>query len=172
MHTHRPKTTIHLGMVVMLATLWLGSCSHDEKKDAATPGEMRGGLSNEAFAALLRGVSKGWNNNDARAAADCFAEDAVYIEPPDQQRYQGREALFEFFGGEAGRASPMRMDWHYIVFDEAQQVGMGEYTFQYKGRSTHGIVIVQVAQGKIRRWREYQYRSTMAWEAFIGSSRF
>ena len=120
----------------------------------------------------MSNVVTGWNNGNARAAADCFIADAIYMEPPDQQLYEGREALFEFFGGVEGRVHPMKMTWYHLLFDETKQIGMGEYTFAYKGRLTHGIVIVQISSGKINRWREYQYRSTMEWTDFIGKSAF
>ena len=129
-------------------------------------------LNNVQFESLLNCVSNGWNTNNARQAADCFSDDAVYIEPPDRQLYIGREMLFKFFGGTEGRINPMKMTWHHIVFDSAKQVGMSEYTFAYKGKKTHGIVLVKVKNGKIYRWREYQYRSNMKWDEFIGESQF
>ena len=148
----------------MMVFVLLSAC-HSER-------DSLNGLTGSEFESLLNGVSDGWNSNNARAAADCFTLDAVYTEPPDRQLYQGRQELFEFFGGEEGRNEPMNMTWHHLVFDEEEQKGMAEYTFKYKGRATHGIVIVQVANGKIRRWREYQYRSDMEWIDFIGLSDF
>ncbi len=129
-------------------------------------------LTTAEFEGVLYRISEGWNQNDARKAADCFALDAVYIEPPDQQLYEGRQVLFEFFGGSSGRSSPMTMTWHHIVFNEAKQIGAAEYTFAYRGRKAHGMVIVQTAEGKIKKWREYQYRSEMDWEEFVGKSMF
>ena len=129
-------------------------------------------LTSDKFNHLLSTVAKGWEEGDSRMAADCFAEDAIYIEPPNQQLYRGRNELFEFFGGEEGRSDPMNMTWHNIVFNEEDQVGMGEYTFGYRGRLTHGIVIVKVSAGKIWRWREYQYRTEMEWTDFVGESVF
>ena len=124
------------------------------------------------FVRLLNRVAEGWNRGDAATAAACFTEDAIYIEPPDQQLYRGRAELYEFFGGAEGRPNPMEMTWHHIVFDEDQHIGTGEYTFAHRGRLSHGIVIVKIEDGKIDRWREYQYRSTTEWRAFIGESRF
>lgn len=129
-------------------------------------------LNSHEFKRLLHKVADGWNNGNAQVAADCFTEDAIYIEPPDQQLYQGRNELYEFFGGIEGRSDPMNMTWHYLIFDEQEQVGTGEYTFAYKGRLSHGIVIVQISEEKINRWREYQYRSNMVWTDFIGRSMF
>lgn len=129
-------------------------------------------FSTAQFSELLNQVSHGWNIGNARKAADAFTEDAVYIEPPDRQLYIGRDKLFEFFGGEQGRANPMEMIWHHVVFDESQQIGTAEYTFKYKGRSTHGIVIIKIKNDKISHWREYQYRSKTNWLDFIGKSAF
>lgn len=124
------------------------------------------------FGQLLNRVADGWNEGNARKAADCFSVDAIYMEPPDRQLYRGRQALYEFFGGDSGRDSPMQMTWHHLLFDTATQIGTGEYTFSYKGREAHGIVIIQIAAGEIRRWREYQYRAELAWADFIGESAF
>lgn len=124
------------------------------------------------FEQLLQTVAEGWNESNARKAADCFTIDAVYIEPPDRQLYKGREALFEFFGGDAGRVDPMKMTFHHLLYNEDEQIGAGEYTFSYKGRETHGIVIVKIKSNKIHRWREYQYRSEVSWEEFVGESAF
>ncbi len=116
-------------------------------------------------------VARGWRTGDARLAADCFAADAVYSEPPDRQLYRGRKALFEFFGGVTGPERPMRMEWHHLVFDEAQQVGAGEYTFELN-RRYHGIVLVRIRDGVIANWREYQYESPLDWPTFVGENRF
>jgi uncharacterized protein (TIGR02246 family) len=126
-------------------------------------------LTAAGFRRLLETVAAGWNEGDARRAADCFADDAVYVEPPDRQVYRGREALYEFFGGES--PPPMSMRWHHVVFDEAEQVGAAEYTFEGR-RRYHGLVIVRVDGGTIARWREYQYASELEWPDFVGASRF
>lgn len=65
----------------------------------------------------------------------------------------------------------MVMTWHHLGFDEDSQVGFGEYTFQMNNRY-HGIVVVKIVEGKISNWREYQYRSNLAWEDFVGKSLF
>lgn len=115
-------------------------------------------------------IARSWSSGDARTAADCFAEDIVYMEPPDRQRYVGRPALYELSGGDD--PSPMSMTWHHLVFDPEQQIGCGEYTFHGR-RRFHGLVIVHVHGGRIRRWREYQYHDDdRDWTAFVGDSHF
>jgi ketosteroid isomerase-like protein len=123
------------------------------------------------FKSLMHTVADGWNEGDAKKAADCYTEDAIYTEPPDKQVYAGRKALYEFFGGDRKPEPPMMMIWHHLVFDEASQIGFGEYTFQMNNRY-HGIVTVKIRDGKISNWREYQYKSDLEWRDFAGKSDF
>jgi hypothetical protein len=68
------------------------------------------GRSNEQqFRELMQTVAAGWNEGNPAKAANCFTEDAVYMEPPDKQVYVGRAALFEFFGGAKGPEIPMHI---------------------------------------------------------------
>jgi ketosteroid isomerase-like protein len=122
------------------------------------------------FKALMESVADGWNTSNARRAADCFTDDALYSSPPNPIR-RGRETLFEFFGGAKGRRHPMKMQWHHLLFDEESQIGAGEYTFTYDIR-THGAVMVRLVNGKIANWREYETESPMEWEQFVGANRF
>ena len=128
-------------------------------------------MDSESFVRLMQTVADGWNENDAAKAANCFAEDASYIEPPDKQAYQGRAALFDFFGGNDDPPPRMEMVWHHLIFDEGAQIGCGEYTFQGQGRY-HGVVMVKLVDGLIATWREYQYASDLEWEEFVARSAF
>ena len=122
-------------------------------------------LSTNEFNQLMQTVADGWNEGNARKATDCFSEDAIYVEPPEKQLYHGRAELYEFFGGDNGTDLPMKMTWHHLAFNEEEQVGFGEYTFQLHG-CYHGIVVVKIVAGLIKAWREYQYRSELNWEEF------
>jgi ketosteroid isomerase-like protein len=123
------------------------------------------------FKDLMRTVAAGWNEGNAKKAADCYTEDALYTEPPDKQVYAGRKALYDFFGGEKKPDPPMRMTWHHLAFDEESQIGFGEYTFQMNSRY-HGIVVVKIRGGKISNWREYQYKSDLEWKEFVRKNDF
>ena len=127
--------------------------------------------STQDFVLLMETVADGWNEGNARRAANCFTEGAVYMEPPDRQFYKGRQAIYDFFGGPTKPNPPMHMKWHHLAFNEQEQIGYGEYTFQMNQRY-HGVVTVLVQNGKIAKWREYQYKSDTDWEAFTGKSRF
>ena len=76
------------------------------------------------FNQLMQTVADGWNEGNARKAADCFSPDAVYIEPPDKQVHRGRDELYEFFGGDNGPEIPMHMTWHHLAFNEEEQAGL------------------------------------------------
>jgi ketosteroid isomerase-like protein len=124
-----------------------------------------------AFRQLMQRLADGWNEGDARRAADCFTEDAVYTEPPDKQEYRGRQKLYEFFGGDLGRKASMHMVWHHLAFNASTQVGLGEFTFEY-GSKAHGVVVVKLRDGRIAHWREYYYESALSWEEFIRRNPF
>jgi SnoaL-like protein len=126
-------------------------------------------VDHEGFASMMATLADAWNTGDSRAALDLFTDDAHYVEPPDEQRYEGREQLFEFFG--ADDPPPMSLVWHHIVFDSEQQLGAAEYT--YRGaRTYHGITLVRLESDRIADWREYQYPSDLDWEAFSAGNRF
>jgi ketosteroid isomerase-like protein len=127
--------------------------------------------STATFRSLMETVAAGWNEGDAGKAANCFSEDALYLEPPDRQFYSGRPALYEFFGGGKKPEPPMKMTWHHLAFDEESQVGFGEYTFQMN-RRYHGVVVVRLRGGKIANWREYQYESPLEWKEFVRKNAF
>jgi hypothetical protein len=124
------------------------------------------------FAQLLDEVAGGWNTGDARRAAACFTEDAIYSAAGDTTARHGRLALYDFFGGEHGRPSPMSMTWHHRAFDPETQVGFGEYTFGYAGYQAHGVTIIQLRRGRIAQWREYEVASPASWAAFTRANPF
>ena len=128
-------------------------------------------ISTDEFERLMQTIAAGWNEGNARKAADCFSEDAIYVEPPDKQLYLGRAELHEFFGGDSGPDLPMKMAWHHLALNEKDQIGLGEYTFEMH-RRYHGMVVVYVESGLIKHWREYQYPSGLNWEEFTSQGAF
>jgi ketosteroid isomerase-like protein len=123
------------------------------------------------FTRLMQTIADGWNEGDAYKAADCFCEDAVYVEPPDQQVYHGRDQLYEFFDGDHSIDTPMHMTWHPLAFNRDEQIGFGEYSFQMHGKY-HGIVTVKLVNGLIKFWREYQYKTELGWDEFTALNPF
>ena len=126
-------------------------------------------MDRDGFTTMMRDLANAWNAGDSRAALELFAEDAHYVEPPEEQHYEGRSQLFEFFGKDD--PPPMALTWHHLVFDPEQQIGAAEYT--YRGtRTFHGITLVRLEDDLIADWREYQYPSGLEWEAFSAGNRF
>ena len=122
-------------------------------------------MTKSEFELLMQTIAEGWNEGDPQKAADCFSSDAMYVEPPDKQVYQGRDELYEFFGGDHGPEIPMYMTWHHLAFNEEEQIGFGEYSFQMFGKY-HGIVTVKLENGLVKFWREYQYKTELSWNDF------
>ena len=128
-------------------------------------------MTESEFKRLMQTIADGWNQGDARKVANCFSKDAIYVEPPEKQLYRGRDELYEFFGGDKGTDIPMQMTWHHLAFNEAEQIGFGEYTFEMHGRY-HGIVLVKVESELIKHWREYQYKTELNWKEFTSQNPF
>ena len=166
------KTALKLVSVVVLVlaaslTCIVGSTAkqfseNSPRASTLTPAEFRD---------HMKQLADAWNRGDARVAADLFAEDALYSSPPNSRIHDGRQDLFEWFGGAHGRPKPMRMVWHHLVFDEEQQIGAGEYTFTY-GMRTHGMVLIRFRDGRIANWREYEIESPLDWDVVVGKNQF
>jgi hypothetical protein len=148
-------------IILPLVILLLTQCSSGNGKD----------ISEKRFTEIVTGIAKGWNEGNAAFASQYFDDNAVYEEPPKKQLYIGKRKIFEFFGGEGGFDTPMKMQWHNLAFNEENQIGFGEYTFAMNNQY-HGIVIMKFEKGKIVRWREYQYKSDLNWEEFAKESKF
>ncbi len=124
-------------------------------------------MTHDEFVTLMETVAVSWNAGDTERGLSCFTDDAVYMEPPDRQRYAGRAELYAFFGAED--PPPMSMSWHHLLVEG--EIGVGEYTYRGE-RQFHGIVIVQLRDGRISRWREYERESALPFDEFAGPSLF
>jgi hypothetical protein len=125
-------------------------------------------MSKIEFKKLLNSLSDAWQRKDYQAAEDVFVEDIQYADP---LRYwlSGNRQLRAFF--ETDEGYPQRTVWHNIIFDEEQQIGVAEYTFDGTHRY-HGVVIIKVQNDKITRWREYQHIDPRDWQDFISGTAF
>jgi ketosteroid isomerase-like protein len=124
-------------------------------------------LNAQEFCALMEQLARAWSQQDTDSALACFSQDAVYMEPPDIQIYQGHEQLRLYF---AALTPGTFMRFHNLWFDETKQVGAGEYSFGSAGKAMadHGIVVVELRDGKIAFWREYQRKGPSVFQDFIG----
>jgi ketosteroid isomerase-like protein len=118
------------------------------------------------FESLLYRLADSWAGLDAEAAAACFTNDAVYMEPPDVQFFEGHDALTAYF-------SPLTkgtyLDFHGIWFDEDSQSGAVEFSFGVRGAETadHGVVVVGLRDGLISSWREYPRQGPVNFSSFV-----
>jgi len=127
-------------------------------------------LSPDDFTSVMHTIQSAWSAGDARKAADCFTENAIYSSPPSRG-HQGRENLYQHFGGAKGPAMPMKVEWHHLIFDPNQQLGMAEFTYQYH-LQTNGVVVLKFSNGLISNWREYDVPSDLIWSKFVGPNDF
>jgi uncharacterized protein (TIGR02246 family) len=106
------------------------------------------------FRSLIQRLADGWAALDAAAAVDCFTDDAVYMQPPEEQLFVGRDQLLAYFAPLAA-GTYLRLD--NVWFDEGRQRGAVEFTFGVGDQEPvdHGVSIVDVDDGRIRAWREY-----------------
>jgi ketosteroid isomerase-like protein len=118
------------------------------------------------YVALMNRLAAAWSTQDTDAGLDCFTEDAVYMEPPDIQIYLGREQLRPYF---AALKPGTYLRFHHLWFDEATQTGAGEYSFGGEGKplADHGVMVVEIRQGKIAFWREYQRKGPAPFDQFL-----
>jgi hypothetical protein len=125
-------------------------------------------LTSAQFVNFMERLARTWVENDTPMSLAHFTEDAVYIEPPDLQRYRGHNELRLFFNN---LTLGTTMTWHNLWFDESTQCGAGEYSFSlggWAGEANHGVAIVEMRDGLIATWREYQRRGPVSFESFTG----
>jgi ketosteroid isomerase-like protein len=120
------------------------------------------------FSRLMDRVAKAWMTQDTNAALDCFASDAVYMQPPDEQLYIGHGQLRPFFGAlKPGTV----MTIHHTFFDNQKQMGAAEFTFgnAQSGKGVTGVAVVTVHDGKIKTWREYFIKGPLDFDDFTST---
>ena len=111
-------------------------------------------LDRSTFQALMQRLSQAWAQQDTEAALTCFAQDAVYMQPPDVQFYRGHQQLRAYFGA---LRPGVFLEYQNIWFDESRQTGCVEFSFGNRAnpQADHGCIVVEVEDGLIAHWREY-----------------
>ena len=118
------------------------------------------------FDRVLESLAAAWSERDTAAALVCFTDDAIYMQPPDQQLYQGAAELRLLFDGlKPGTV----MQFHGAAFDPESQAGFAEFSFGRHGSATavHGVVRVTLSGGRISSWREYFESGPASFEEFV-----
>jgi uncharacterized protein YciI len=142
-----------LGVLVVLGSAPLGAA----ESTRITPAQFR---------ELMQRVERGWSTQDTELALSAFTPDAVYMEPPNLQLYRGQAELRPYFGA---LTPGTFMRFHRLLFDEPSQTGAGEYSFGTEGQrvADHGVAVVELREGRIAFWREYQRKGPFPFEAFL-----
>ena len=120
------------------------------------------------FRQLLDRLATGWAKRDYAVVAQEFSDDVRYGDPT-RYSFKNRSELQAFFENDEGYEQ--RTVWHTVVFDEKQQIGAVEYTYEGTHRY-HGTVLIGVRGGRITHWREYQHISGKPWEEFVAATMF
>jgi SnoaL-like domain len=120
------------------------------------------------FNEMLKSLADAWKQRDYQSAANFFDTNVRYGDPL-RYSWTDRAKLLAFF--EADEGYPQSTVWHNVLFDEDQQIGAAEYTYQGTHRY-HGIVLIRIKDGKITNWREYQHIDPREWKEFISGLSF
>ena len=123
-------------------------------------------MTSSEFRELLERLARAWSTQDTELGLSCFTADAVYTEPPDVQLYVGHEELRPYF---AALTPGTSMRFHTIALDEDARRGLGEYTFGHESSDSadHGVAVVDVDDGRIAVWREYQRKGPASFDDFV-----
>ena len=127
---------------------------------------MSKGITTQQFTALMDRLAQAWSGLDAESALACFTPDAVYMEPPNIQFYQGHDQLRAYFGA---LTAGTYLRYHNVWFDEASQHGCVEFSFGVEGKPTadHGIIVIELRDGLIALWREYVRQGPSDFQTFV-----
>jgi SnoaL-like domain len=119
------------------------------------------------FGNMLQSLADAWTRRDYESAASFFTENIEYVDPL-RYSFRSRGELRTFF--ESDEDKPQITMWHTIVFDEEQQIGMAEYTYEGTYRY-HGVTIVRLAGDKICKWQEYQHIDSRDWVEYASGKK-
>jgi SnoaL-like domain len=120
----------------------------------------------DEFRELMERLARAWSTQDTELGLSCFTERAVYMEPPDIQLYVGHDELRPYF---AALTPGTFMRFNALMFDESAQVGAGEYAFgdERSEVADHGVAVVEITEGRIAFWREYQQKGPASFGDFV-----
>jgi len=136
--------------------------------------QLAGSISSSRFEQMMSALAAARKEGNPAKAADLFTHGAVYSSLTAGQTYKGQEAIARWFGTKLaakGKTPKATLTWHHLFFNEADQVGAGEFT-QEGNSSYHGVVVLKIENGKISHWREYRLASSLSWERFTADNQF
>jgi len=122
-------------------------------------------ITEKEFFNIMNNVAQGWSTQNTDLALSSFDDDAIYMEPPNTQYYQGHKQLRPYFDALTTKHT---MTFHNLWFNTKTQTGSGEFTFSYgKDIADTGIAVVEINNGKIIFWREYHKKGPSNFKQYI-----
>ncbi|MCX6116546.1 MAG: hypothetical protein NT027_03320 [Proteobacteria bacterium] len=126
-------------------------------------------MNRKEFSDLLNHIAQAWSRRDHSEVLKAFAPDVHYADPL-RYSFKSKDELKEFFGPD--NSGPLQQCViHLTLFDEESQIGAAEYTYighhQYRG-----VALIQLKDGFIIRWREYQHIDTRSRTDFLSGTEF
>jgi hypothetical protein len=114
------------------------------------------------FRVMLDSMAAAWTARDYEKVVSFVTDDLFYSDSLTYS-FSTREELLVFFRDDGGFAQDCR--FHNVIFDQSQQLGAAEYTYQ--GHFTYyGTVWIALESDLIKSWREYQHTSDKNWSDF------
>ncbi|MEL6810965.1 MAG: nuclear transport factor 2 family protein [Bacteroidota bacterium] len=124
-------------------------------------------LNEKEYQSLMNDLARAWSSQNTDLALRYFHSDAIYMQPPNIQYFRGHAQLRPYFGE---LTEKHKMKFHQLWFDEAAQIGVGEFTFSYGVESADtGIVVVELENGTIKFWREYVQKGPADFEEYLNT---
>jgi hypothetical protein len=156
---------LSIPLACLLAAGLHTGCSSGKEQTGA-----QNGITQAQFNALMARVEQGWSTQNTDLALSAFDSNCIYMEPPNEQLYVGHAQLRPYFGALSPRHF---MKWHVLAFNPATQQGMGEYSFGRRDADSclTGVAVIELKNGKIAFWREYQRRGPARREQFLDTAK-
>jgi hypothetical protein len=133
------------------------ACQHDTEA-----------ISEKEFRRLMTQLADSWTTQNTDKAVECFTNDAIYMQPPDEQLYIGHEQLRPFFKA-LKKGTVMKL--HNIWFNRKNQTGAAEFTFgnSISKQSVTGVIVIAIEHGRIKEWREYFISGPIDFDEFTST---
>lgn len=114
------------------------------------------------FHQMLDLMVESWKIRDYGRIVQFFNEDLFYTDGLNYT-FHNKKDLLEFFENDDGLEQ--FCIFYNSIFDEINQIGVGEYTY-IGTNSYHGTVWIKIENNKISSWREYQHKTDKSWKEF------
>lgn len=128
-----------------------------------------GVFAEDAPLVVAHNMVNAWNDLDADAIAELFAEDGTFQSMMMDEGLQGREAMREHFTRLLAGATMLKLELRNIAENNGSVFLERVDYFTYKGKegSLPVAAVLDIKDGKVSAWREYYDRSALLREMGI-----